>query len=35
MSKEMLINVAQRDECRVAVVDNGVLEELYMERCEL
>jgi len=36
MSKEMLINVAQRDECRVAVVDKGVLEELYMERvsCE-
>ena len=32
MSKEMLINVAQRDECRVAVVDDGVLEELYVER---
>ncbi len=36
MSKEMLINAAQQDECRVAVVDDGVLEELYMERvsCE-
>jgi ribonuclease E len=32
MSKEMLINVAEGEECRVAVVDNGVLDELYTER---
>ncbi len=32
MSKEMLVNVAQTDECRIAVVDKGSLEELYMER---
>lgn len=32
MSKEMLINSADREECRVALVDNGSLEELYIER---
>ncbi len=32
MKKEMLINVAQPEECRVAVVEDGVLEELYIER---
>jgi len=32
MSKEMLINVVAGEECRIAVVSNGVLEELYMER---
>lgn len=32
MSSEMLINVAEREECRVAVVENGALEELYVER---
>ncbi len=32
MSKEMLINVAEGEECRVAVVDQGRLEELYIER---
>lgn len=32
MKKEMLINVAQPEECRVAIVENGVLEELYVER---
>lgn len=28
----MLINVRQPEECRIAVVENGVLEELYVER---
>ena len=32
MSIEMLINVAQGEECRVAVLQDGSLEELYMER---
>ncbi|MCK4886971.1 MAG: Rne/Rng family ribonuclease [Planctomycetes bacterium] len=32
MSKEMLINVAEGEECRVAIVDQGRLEELYIER---
>jgi ribonuclease E len=32
MKKEMLINVSQPEECRIAVIENGVLEELYMER---
>ena len=32
MSKEMLINIVQGQECRIAVVNDGVLEELYMER---
>ncbi len=32
MKKEMLINVAQSEECRVAIVEDGVLEELSMER---
>ncbi len=35
MSREMLINVAEREECRVAVVENGQLEELYVERISL
>lgn len=35
MSKEMLVNVAETEECRVAVVDNGRLEELYIERASL
>ncbi len=30
--REMLINVAEGEECRIAVVQNGKLEELYMER---
>ncbi len=30
--KEMLINVAQAEECRIAVVEDGELEELYIER---
>ena len=32
MAKEMLINVSAGEECRIAVVENGKLEELYMER---
>ncbi|MDA0658903.1 MAG: Rne/Rng family ribonuclease [Planctomycetota bacterium] len=32
MKKEMLINVAQAEECRIAIVEDGVLEELYIER---
>ncbi len=35
MSKEMLINVAQSEECRIAVVEDGSLEELYVERASL
>jgi ribonuclease E len=35
MAREMLINVAETEECRVAVVENGALEELYMERASL
>src|SRR5687768_2216630 len=32
MPKEMLINVSEGEECRIALLDNGKLEELYMER---
>ncbi|HOV78042.1 MAG TPA: S1 RNA-binding domain-containing protein, partial [Sedimentisphaerales bacterium] len=32
MAREMLINVAEREECRVAVVEDNRLEELYVER---
>src|SRR5437868_6727073 len=32
MKKEMLINVLQPEECRIAIVENGLLEELYVER---
>jgi len=32
LAREMLINVAQEDECRIAVVENKQLEELYIER---
>jgi ribonuclease E len=28
----MLINVAQAEECRIAIVEDGLLEELYLER---
>lgn len=31
----MLINVAESEECRVAVVEDGRLEELYVERASL
>jgi ribonuclease E len=32
MSKEMLINVSEGEECRIALLEDGRLEELYMER---
>ncbi len=32
MKKEMLINVSQAEECRIALLEDGVLEELYTER---
>jgi ribonuclease E len=32
MAKEMLINISEGEECRIAIVENGRLEELYMER---
>jgi ribonuclease E len=32
MKKEMLINVAQPEESRIAIIEDGVLEELYIER---
>jgi len=31
----MLINVAETEECRVAVVEGGSLEELYVERTSI
>ena len=32
MKQEMLINVTQAEECRIAIIEEGVLEELYVER---
>jgi len=32
MAKEMLINVSEGEECRIELLENGKLEELYMER---
>ena len=32
MRKEMLVNVLQPEECRIAILEDGVLEELYTER---
>jgi ribonuclease E len=32
MKKEMLINVLPSEECRIAILEDGVLEELYVER---
>jgi ribonuclease E len=32
MKKEMLINVMQPEECRIAIIEDGILEELYVER---
>ncbi|MGC4005539.1 MAG: S1 RNA-binding domain-containing protein [Pirellulales bacterium] len=32
VKQEMLINVSQPEECRIAIVENGQLEELYVER---
>ena len=35
MSTEMLINVVENEECRIAIVRGGDLEELYMERASV
>jgi ribonuclease E len=35
MKKEMLVNALQPEESRIAIVENGVLEELYIERISL
>ncbi len=35
MSREMLINIAEGEECRIAIVEDGLLEELYVERASL
>jgi len=32
MKQEMLINVSQPEECRIAILEDNVLEELYIER---
>lgn len=32
MKSEMLINVSQPEECRIAIIEDGLLEELYIER---
>src|SRR3954447_6979078 len=32
MAKEMLVNVSEGEECRIALLEKGKLEELYMER---
>ena len=32
MKKEMLINAMQNEECRIAIMEDGQLEELYVER---
>ena len=32
MKKEILINASQPEECRIAIVEDGRLEELYVER---
>src|SRR3954462_11708093 len=32
MKNEMLINVSQPEECRIAIIEDGLLEELYIER---
>ncbi len=32
MKQEMLINVSQPEECRIAIVEDAILEELYIER---
>ncbi|KPK74725.1 MAG: ribonuclease E [Phycisphaerae bacterium SM23_30] len=35
MTREMLINAAQDEECRIAVVEDSQLEELYIERASV
>ena len=32
MKKEMLINMSQSEECRIAIIEDSQLEELYIER---
>ncbi|HBE70867.1 MAG TPA: ribonuclease E, partial [Planctomycetaceae bacterium] len=32
MKQEMLINVSQPEECRIAIMEDNILEELYTER---
>jgi hypothetical protein len=32
MKKEMLVNALQPEESRIAIIEDGVLEELYIER---
>ena len=32
MPKEMLINVVENQECRIAICSDGQIEELYVER---
>src|ERR1700759_1028497 len=32
MAKEIVVNVSEGEECRIALLDEGKLEELYMER---
>lgn len=32
MTREMLVNISEGEECRIAVIEGGVLEELYIER---
>ncbi|MBI2472779.1 MAG: ribonuclease E, partial [Planctomycetes bacterium] len=31
MDKRMLINAVETEECRIAILENNVLEELYIE----
>jgi len=35
MARQMLVNVAESEECRVAVIEKGRIEELYVERASL
>ena len=35
MTKEMLVNTVEGEECRIAIVDGGELLELYMERASV
>jgi ribonuclease E len=35
MSREMLVNVSESEECRIALIEDGTLEELYIERSSL
>src|SRR5512141_3486044 len=32
MAKEMLINVSEGEECRIALLEDGKLDEFYIER---